>query len=88
MTDKSSNPASSDISGSEFWATSQLNEAHKLLDDMGVPDRTVRPDYNRGKGQVEDKEFSLGVPERIQWLRAKIPAGAVCSSDSSARAVK
>lgn len=53
----------------EHWLKTQLNEAHKLLDDMGVPDRTVRPDYNRGKGQMEDKEFSLGVPERIQWLR-------------------
>lgn len=55
---------------SEHWAKSQLNEAHKILDEMGVPDREVRPDYNRGKELVEDKEFSLGVPERIRWLRS------------------
>lgn len=55
---------------SEHWAKAQLIEAHKLLTSMGVPDRELRPDYNRGKQQMEDKEFSLGVPERIQWLRA------------------
>jgi hypothetical protein len=55
----------------EHWAKTQLIEAHKLLSAMGVPGREVRPDYNRGKAQLEDKEFSLGVPERIKWLREK-----------------
>lgn len=54
---------------SDHWAKEQLVEAHKLLTDMGVPDRETRPDYRRGWQEVEAKEFSLGVPERIQWLR-------------------
>jgi hypothetical protein len=54
---------------SGHWAKTQLVEAHKLLTEMGVPDRETRPDYNHGKRQTEDKEFSLGVPERLQWLR-------------------
>jgi len=53
----------------DHWLKEQLNEAHKILDEMGVPDRETRPDYNRGKMRVEDKELSLGVPERIHWLR-------------------
>lgn len=55
---------------SEHWAKQQLVEAHQLLTSMGVPDRETRPDYNLGTMKPEDKEFSLSVPERIQWLRA------------------
>lgn len=55
---------------SEYWAKTQLNEAHKLLSEMGVPDRETRPDWNRGMNKMEDKEFSIGVPARIAWLRA------------------
>jgi hypothetical protein len=55
---------------SEHWLKSQLSEAHKLLDDMHVPDRAPRPDYNRSTQQVEVKEFSLSLIERIEWLRA------------------
>lgn len=54
---------------SEHWAKAQLVEAHKLLTEMGVPDREVRPAWNAGKGAMRDMEFSLGVPERIRWLR-------------------
>jgi hypothetical protein len=50
----------------EHWLKEQLNEAHKLLDAMGVPDRELRTDPRSGKG---NKPFSLGVPERIKWLR-------------------
>lgn len=52
----------------EHWLKEQINEAHALLDGMGVPDREVRPAYNRGKKVMEDKEFSLGVPDRLRWL--------------------
>ena len=51
----------------EHWLKSQLTEAHKLLDAMGVPDRERRNDW-QGMKQVE-KDFSLGIPERIAWLR-------------------
>jgi len=54
---------------SEAWAKQQLIEAHKLLTELGVPDRETRNDVNRGTGKVEPKDFSLGVPERIMWLR-------------------
>lgn len=54
---------------SEEWAKRQLIEAHQALTAMGVPYRETRRDYNRGTTKTEDKEFSLGVPERIQWLR-------------------
>lgn len=51
----------------EHWLKAQLNEAHKLLDDLGVPDRETRPDARAVSGE---NTFSLGVPERIRWLRA------------------
>jgi hypothetical protein len=50
----------------EHWLKSQLNEAHKLLDDMGVPDREHKTDPRTGE---ENKPFSLGVPDRIRWLK-------------------
>lgn len=53
----------------DHWLKAQLNESHKLLDAMGVPDRETRQDYNTGTMKMEPKEFSLGVPERISWLR-------------------
>ncbi len=51
----------------EHWLKEQLNEAHKLLDGMGVPDRETRPDWKHPSGE---NVSSLGVPERIKWLRA------------------
>lgn len=50
------------------WLEKQLNLAHESLDEWSVPDRETKPDFNRGKLQIEDKEFSLGVPERIAIL--------------------
>ena len=50
----------------EHWLKEQLNEAHKLLDDMGAPKSEIRKDWRHPKGE---NEFSLGVPERIQWLK-------------------
>lgn len=49
----------------ERWLKGQLNEAHKVLDLMGVPDREDRIDPRNG----QKKPFSLGVPERLKWLR-------------------
>jgi hypothetical protein len=51
----------------EYWLKEQLNEAHKLLDAMGVPDREFKTDPRTGE---KNKQFSLGVPDRIKWLRA------------------
>lgn len=51
----------------EYWLKEQLNEAHRALDAMGVPDRETRPDAKAASGE---NVFSLGVPERIRWLRA------------------
>ncbi len=50
------------------WLEKQLNLAHETLDAWSVPDRKTKPDFNRGKMRFEDKEFSLGVPERIAIL--------------------
>lgn len=51
----------------EQWLKRQINEAHVLLDAMGVPDRERRTDP---RTMEKDKEFSLGLSERLQWLRA------------------
>jgi len=48
------------------WLKSQITEAHKLLTEMGVPDRERKRDP---QPPYADKDFSLGVPERITWLR-------------------
>lgn len=50
----------------EHWLKQQINEAHKVLDAMGVPDREARPDAMSVSGK---NVFSLGVPERLRWLR-------------------
>ena len=51
----------------DYWLKTQVNEAHKALDAMGVPDRETRRD---AKALTGENVFSLSVPERIQWLRA------------------
>jgi len=35
----------------EHWLKEQLNEAHKLLDGMGVLDRETRPDWKHPSGE-------------------------------------
>ena len=52
----------------EHWLKEQLNEAHKILDAMGVPDRVRKVDHSQPPYDQE-KDFSLGVPDRISWLR-------------------
>lgn len=51
---------------SEHWLKQQLIEAHKVLDGMGVPDRETRPDSKALSGE---NVFSLGVPDRLRWIR-------------------
>lgn len=53
----------------EHYLKSEIAEAHKVLDAMGVPDRKRKMDYTGGMAATE-KEMSLGLPERINWLRA------------------
>ena len=71
------------------WAERQLNEAHKALDAMGVPDRETRPDSRHSTGE---NVFSLGVPERIRRLsdvasslRSAL-ASIVCNGDARSAA--
>lgn len=51
----------------EHWLKSEIAEAHKVLDAMGVPDRKPKRD---AQPPYEIKDMSLGLPERINWLRA------------------
>ena len=50
----------------EHWLKSQLSEAHTVLDAMGVPKSVRKPDP---QAPYQDKDFSLGIAERINWLR-------------------
>lgn len=52
---------------SEHWAKQQLIDAHRMLTVMGVPDRETRPDPR--SPTADPMEFSLSVPERLQWVR-------------------
>lgn len=52
----------------EFWLQSQITEAHTMLTAMGVPDRKRIVDHSTNMRGTE-KDVSLGVPERIEWLR-------------------
>jgi hypothetical protein len=54
--------------GGAHWLKSQITEAHATLGAMGVPDRKRVLDFSSDMRGVE-KDVSLGVPERIEWLR-------------------
>ena len=52
----------------DYWLKMQVEDDHKRLDAMGAPDRERRVDRSQPPYDQE-KDFSLGVPERINWLR-------------------